>query len=93
MPNGGGQFFAGGYIASDPINKLFLIVQPFSSTAPSGSSVQVFGEDGTFVESINGLNFTDAEFEVIPPRVAINPKRRTAWVNGPLDSQLQEFSY
>ncbi len=93
MPGQTGQLTAGTYVVNDPINKLFLIAQPFSSTAPSGSSVQVFGEDGTFMESINGFDFTGAGFYVIPTKVAIDPKRRTGWVNGPGADQLQEFSY
>jgi hypothetical protein len=85
LPNGGGQSVAGTYVASDPIHKLFLIAQPVSSTS-SGSSIQVYDENGTFVESINGLNFPGAQ-------IAINPNNRTGWVNGPSFSQLQEFSY
>lgn len=93
MPGQTGQLTAGTYVVNDPVNKLFLIAQPFSSTAPSGSSIQVFGEDGTFVESINGFDFTDAGSLVIGTRVAINPQQRTGWVNGPGVAQLQEFSY
>ncbi|MGA8574617.1 MAG: hypothetical protein WB609_02880 [Candidatus Cybelea sp.] len=93
LPNGGGQFYAGAYVASDPVHQLFLIAQPFSSTSPSGSSVQVYGENGTLVESINGFSFTDAGDLVIPVKIAINPNRRIGWVNGPKVNQLQEFSY
>ena len=92
MP-GGGQTTAGGYVVNDPVNKLFLIVQPFSGTSQSGSSIQVFNEDGNLAESLNGFDFTDAGFLVIPIRVAINPARRTGWVNGPGVGQLQQFSY
>ncbi|HYL27729.1 MAG TPA: hypothetical protein VEW74_07825 [Candidatus Nitrosotalea sp.] len=93
LPNGGGQTFAGTYVASDAANKLFLIAQPFSSTSQSGSSVQVYDENGSLVESINGFNFTDAGGLVIPIKIAINPSRRIGWVNGPSVNQLQEFSY
>lgn len=93
MPGNAGQLTAGTYVISDPVNKLFLIAQPFSSTSSSGSSVQVFGEDGTLVESIDGFNFTDAGSLAIPVRVAINPHRRTGWVNGPGVDQLQQFAY
>lgn len=93
MPDGGGQLNAGTYVVNDPVNKLFLIAQPFSGTSPSGSSVQVFNEDGSLAESINGFDFTDAGFLVIPVRIAINPSRRVGWVNGPGVNQLQQFSY
>ncbi|MGC1379388.1 MAG: hypothetical protein WA814_00025 [Candidatus Baltobacteraceae bacterium] len=93
MPNGGGQTFAGAYVVNDPVHQLFLIAQPFSSTSPSGSSVQIYDESGTLEESINGLNFTDAGFLVIPVKIAINPDKRIAWVNTSHANQLQEFSY
>ncbi len=93
LPNGGGQTFAGTTVANDPVNQLFLVAQPRSSTAQSGSSIQVYGEDGDLVESINGLNFTDAGSLVLPIKVAINPLTRTGWVNGPQVSQLSQFSY
>jgi hypothetical protein len=73
MHNGGGQSIAGTYVINDPIHQLFLIAQPISGTSSSGSSIQVFKEDGTFVESIDGFDFTNAGFLVIPVRIAINP--------------------
>ncbi|MBV9718701.1 MAG: hypothetical protein JOZ77_05250 [Candidatus Eremiobacteraeota bacterium] len=93
MPDKDGEFYAGSYVVNDSVNHLFLIAQPFSSTSPSGSSVQVYDESGSFVESINGLNFTSAGFYVTPVRIAINPNNRIGWVNGPSADQLQEFSY
>lgn len=80
LPNGAGQFGAGGFVANDPINGLFLVAQPNSSTGP-GSSIQVYDEDGTFVESVNGFGFGASS--VIPQRIAIDPSSRTGWVNGP----------
>ncbi|MGA2758896.1 MAG: hypothetical protein ABSF08_01075 [Candidatus Cybelea sp.] len=93
LPNGGGQYYAGGFVANDPVNKLFLIAQPISSTSGSGSSIQVYLESGALLESINGFNFTYAGDFVIPVRISINPGARTGWVNGPGSNQLQEFSY
>ena len=89
---GGGQFYAGTFVANDPVNKLFLIAQPESGSG-SGSSIQVYEEDGTLLESINGFGFTSAGDYVIPVRISINPNKRIGWVNGPAASQLQEFSY
>ncbi len=93
LPNNASQLSAGGYVANDPVHQLFLIAQPFSSTSGSGSSIQVYAENGDFVESINGFDFTDAGFLVIPIRISISPNSRTGWVNGPGGNQLQEFSY
>jgi hypothetical protein len=90
LPNGGGQDYAGGYIANDPIHKLFLVAQPVSSTG-SGSSIQVYKENGELDESINGFSFGGTS--VLGSRIAIDPTSRTGWVNGPGDDQLQEFSY
>jgi hypothetical protein len=86
------EYYSGGYVASDPINKLCLVAQP-NSAAGSGSSIQVYDENGTFVESINGLNFTFGFSLAVPVTIAINPSTRTGWVNGPAVNQLQEFSY
>ncbi len=93
LPNGGGQYYAGAYVASDSVHQLFLVAQPISSTSGSGSSIQVYQENGSLLESINGFNFTNAGFLVIPIRIAINPNARIGWVNGPGSNQLQEFSY
>lgn len=93
MPNGASQLNAGAYVANDPVHQLFLIAQPFSSTSGSGSSIQVYAENGDFVESIDGFDFTDAGSLVIPIRISINPNSRTGWVNGPGKDRLQEFSY
>ena len=82
MPNGGGQIYAGSYVVNDAVNGLFLIAQPFSSTSKSGSSIQVYDETGSLVESINGFNFTDAGDYVIPVRISIDPNARIGWVNG-----------
>jgi hypothetical protein len=92
LPNAG-QYYAGTFVASDAVNQLFLIAQPISSTSSSGSSIQVYDENGSLVESINGFNFTDAFYLIIPIRIAIDPKARTGWVDGPGSNQLQEFSY
>ncbi len=89
---GGGQYYAGAFVANDSKNQLFLIAQPESPTG-SGSSIQVYEENGTLLESINGFGFTAAGDYVIPVRISINPSKRTGWVNGAAGNQLQEFSY
>jgi hypothetical protein len=92
-PSGVAEFYSGTYVASDPIHKLFLVAQPNSGSAVSGSSVQVFNENGVLMESIDGLNFTFNFYLAVPVTIAIDPKTRTGWVNGPQVTQLQEFSY
>ena len=76
-------------MAFDPVHKLFLIGQEFSSTASSGSSIQVFDEQGNFIEAINGLSLPAS-----PTTIAINPNTRTGFVVvTPLLNQLQQFTY
>ena len=83
----------GQHIEYDPVNKLFLIAQQFSSTR-TGSSIVVYDTQGNFVESVNGLNFTGTS-NVFPVHIALNPSQRTGFVDGP-DLQvrtIQSFTY
>jgi hypothetical protein len=83
------QSQSGGAVAFDPIHKLFLIGQEFSSTAPSGSSIQVFDEQGNFIEAINGLNLPAS-----PAFMALHPSGRTGYVIvTPALTSLQSFTY
>jgi len=94
LPNVGmDSLFAGQHIAFDPVNKLFLVAQPFSSTG-SGSSIQVYDTAGNFVESVDGLSFSGTG-NVFPVHIAINPLARTGFVDGPAldDTEIQSFSY
>ena len=89
MPGATSQAQSGMTVALDPIHKLFLIQQEFTSTAASGSSIQVFNEQGTYIESINGLSLPAS-----PVRIALNPALRVGWVLvTPNLSSLQSFSY
>jgi WD40 repeat protein len=91
MPNHHGTFWSGSTISFDPVNKLFLIVQQNSSTAPSGSSLQLYDPTGHLVESVNGLH-SDA-YQTID-HIAFNPKTRTAFVlNGDNTKELETFHY
>jgi hypothetical protein len=94
LPGATQQFFSGADVEFDPVNKLFLVAQPNSSTASSGSSIHVYDVSGNLVESINGLNFSDA-FNVVPAHIALNPGKRTGFVDGPdiAAGQIQSFSY
>ena len=89
LPGATSQAQSGGAVAVDPIHKLFLIGQTFSSTAAGGSSIQVFDEQGNFVESLNGFHLPAS-----PAFMALNPKRRIGYVIVAPDlNTLQKFSY
>jgi hypothetical protein len=73
----------------DPVNKLFLVGQEYTSTGASGSSIQVFDTQGNFVESINGLSLPASS-----TLIALNPNTRTGYVEvPPSGTELQGFSY
>jgi hypothetical protein len=85
---------SGGDIEFDPVNKLFLVAQPFSDgQLENGSSVHVYDLTGSLVESIDGLNFQGGD-NVFPVHISLNPNRRVGFVNGPdLTTAIQSFSY
>jgi hypothetical protein len=83
------QAQSGGYVAFDPVNKLFMVTQEFSSVAPSGSSIQVYDVHGNFVEAINNLTLPAS-----PAYIALNPSKRLGYVIvTPSLTQLQQFTY
>jgi hypothetical protein len=85
---------SGGDIEFDPVNKLFLIAQPFSDgKLNNGSSVLVYDLSGNLVESIDGLNFQGGD-NVFPVHITLNPNLRVGFVNGPdLTTAIQSFNY
>ena len=85
---------SGGDIEFDPINKLFLVAQPFSDgQLNNGSSIHVFDLVGNLIESIDGLNFQGGD-NVFPVHITLNPNNRIGFVNGPdLTTAIQSFSY
>jgi len=89
LPGATSQAQSGRAVAVDPIHRLFLVGQEFSSTAPSGSSIQVFDEQGQYVESVDGLSLPASS-----TRIAINARRRTGFVLvTPGLTSLQQFTY
>ncbi|HTA22903.1 MAG TPA: hypothetical protein VK763_05175 [Terriglobales bacterium] len=89
LPGANNQAQSGGAVAVDPIHKLFLIGQEFSSTAPSGSSIQVFDEQGNFVESLNGFDLPASA-----AYMALHPSERAGYVIvTPELTTLQSFTY
>jgi hypothetical protein len=93
LPGAGGELAAGAAIAADPVNHLFLVTQPDSSVSPSGgSTIFVYDEKGTLVETLNGFSFPNVGSAVYE-RVEVNASKRVGYVNGPLANELQSFSY
>ncbi|MBZ5718857.1 MAG: hypothetical protein LAO03_00605 [Acidobacteriia bacterium] len=89
LHNATNQSQSGGAVAFDPVNKVFLVGQEFSSLAPSGSSIHVYNERGDFVEGINGLSLPAS-----PAKMALNPNTRTGFVIVTPDlTSLQSFTY
>ena len=89
LRNATNQSQSGSYVAFDPVNKLFLVGQEFSSTAASGSSIQVFDTKGNFIKAINGLSLPAS-----PAYMALNPAKRFGYVIvTPALTQLQSFTY
>jgi hypothetical protein len=83
------QLNSGGDVEFDPVHKLFFIGQEFSSVAPSGSSIQVYDEQGNFVKAINGLSLPAS-----PAYMALQPSNRTGYVIvTPALTELQKFTY
>ena len=92
--SGGQQFFSGADVEFDSINKLFLIAQPSSSSAPSGSTIYVYDTKGNLQETLNGFSFSNT-FNVIPAHIALKPSNRSGFVDGPSAgvTEIQSFTY
>lgn len=94
LPNSGEQqFFSGADVEFDAIHKLFLVAQPNSSSS-TGSSIYVYDTQGNLQETLNGFSFSNA-FNVIAAHIAINPGKRTGFVDGPSANvnEIQGFKY
>ena len=92
--SGNQQIFSGADVEFDPINKLFLVAQPVSSSAGSGSTIYVYDTRGNVQETLNGFNFSNA-FNVVAIHIALNPSNRSGFVDGPDSgvSEIQSFTY
>lgn len=86
--SGSQQFLSGADVEFDPINKLFLVSQPNSSTL-SGSSIYVYDTNGNALETLNGFGFGNAAY------IALHPSTRTGYVIAAKSglSAIQSFSY
>jgi hypothetical protein len=94
LPGAVDQFYSGADVEFDPVNRLFLVAQPNSSTAQSGSSIHVYDVAGNLIESLNGFNFSNAG-NVIPAHIALKPSARSGFVDGPDPgvTEIQSFTY
>jgi hypothetical protein len=95
LPQANNQIQSGTDVEYDPLHKVFLVAQPVSSTSATGSSVHVYDVLGSFVKSINGLNFVDSRFNIEPVHIALNPSRRVGFIDGPDEgfTEIQSFRY
>jgi hypothetical protein len=87
-----GQYNSATTVANDPVHHLFLVAQPESSIG-SGSNIFVYDLTGNLLETLSGFNFTFANDIVTPIQIALDPKDRMGYVNGPAVNQLQRFTY
>lgn len=90
----GEQIFSGADVQYDPLHKVFLVAQPISSSASSGSAIYVYSTAGQLLESLNGFGFSNAS-NVVAMHIGLNPSKRSGYVNGPDGSvtELQSFTY
>jgi hypothetical protein len=88
------QQFSGADVEFDSVNKLFLIAQPDSSSAPSGSTIYVYDIHGNLQETINGFSFSNT-FNVVPAHIALHPSLRSGYIDGPNSgvTEIEAFAY
>ena len=84
--SGGQQYYSGGDVEFDSINKLFFVAQQYSSTASSGSAIYVYDTQGNLLETMNGFSFA------VTQHIALNPSNRSGFVDFPF-TELQSFTY
>jgi len=91
--SGSQQIFSGADVEFDALHKLFLIAQPISSSASSGSTIYVYDTKGNLKETLNGFNFTNVS-NVVGIHIALNPSNRSGYVDDQSSSGgLQSFTY
>jgi hypothetical protein len=88
------QFFSGADVEYDAVNKVFLVAQPNSSTASSGSAIYVYDTQGNLQETLNGFSFSNT-FNVVAMHIALKPSNRSGFVDGPDAgvTEIQSFTY
>jgi len=89
LPGATSQAQSGSAVAVDEMHKLFLVGQPISSTAASGSSIHVYDEKGNLVKSLDGFALPSS-----PAYMALKPSERRGFVIVTPDlNTLQSFKY
>lgn len=90
----GQQIYSGADVEFDPVHRLFLIAQPTSSSAPSGSTIYVYDIHGNLQETMNGFDFSNS-FNVVAMHIALHPSQRSGYVDGPNAgvTEIQAFTY
>ena len=94
LPNSQGQqIYSGADVEFDPIHKLFFVAQPNSSVS-SGSTIYIYDTQGVLKETLNGFSFSNT-FNIIPMHIALNPSKRSGFVDGPDQgvTEIQSFVY
>jgi hypothetical protein len=95
LPNSGEQqIFSGADVEFDPVHKLFLVAQPVSSSLSGSSTIYVYNPRGELQETLNGFSFSNT-FNVVPMHIALHPKVRAGYVDGPDAgvTEIQSFTY
>jgi hypothetical protein len=87
-----GQYNSATTVVNDPVHHLFLVAQPESSIG-SGSNIFVYDVNGNLLETLSRFNFTFANDIVGAIQIALDPKDRMGYVNGPAVNQIQRFTY
>ena len=81
LPGSGGmQIFSGADVEFDPINKLFLVAQPVSSSTPTGSTIYVYDAKGILEETLNGFSFSNVS-NVVAMYIVLQPSQRSGGVS------------
>jgi hypothetical protein len=84
-----GDLQAGTDVQYDPVNHLFLILQPDCSQG-ADSCIEVYDTKGKWVEAVSGL--TVANGLVTREHIAFNPNTRTGYIQS-APSELESFAY
>jgi hypothetical protein len=88
----GQQIFSGADVEYDSIHKVFLVAQPVSSSAPTGSTIYVYDTNGNLKETLKGFSFSNAA-NVVGVHIALHPSLRSGYVDGRATGEIQSFTY
>jgi hypothetical protein len=96
-PSANGNVFSGFYTENDSPNKRFLVEQTtapdFGSNNNSLSRVLVYDETGHLLEKKEQFDLFGAFVTIQAHNLQVNPAHHTGYLIGPLEEQLEPFSY